>query len=338
MSILTNKILLITGGTGSFGQAVVRRFMNSDIGEIRVFSRHAEGQDAMRQRVKSSKVRYYKGDVCDLSAVDAAMEGVDVVFAAAAMKEVPACEQSPSAAVRTNVLGTENVIHSAVAHHVERVVVLSTDMAVRPLNAMGMTKALMEKMVAVKSGKLDPKGRTVLCCTRHGNLVGSRGSVVPLWMQQLQLGNPLTLTDPGMTRFMMTIDDAVNLVLFALENAQNGDLFVPKAPASTLQTLAEATIKVWERLVEERGLVRSGAPSPEIHVTGRRPGEKLYETMASEDEMARAEDMGGYYRIPRIARSTMHRTAGHTDAQEYNSHITTRLSVEEMMNMLDFEL
>jgi UDP-N-acetylglucosamine 4,6-dehydratase len=334
MSPFAGKTLLVTGGTGSFGQALMRRLSGSGVSEVRLFSRHAAEHEALSHALPQGRVKLLTGDVCDPSAVDAAMQGVHVVFAAAAMKEVPACELAPADAVRVNVLGTENVIRSAVAHHVERVVVLSTDMAVRPLNAMGMTKALMEKVVAVESRKLDGLGRTVLCCTRHGNLVGSCGSVVPLWMQQLRMGNALTITDPDMTRFMMTMDDAVNLVLFALQHAANGDLFVPRAPSATLQTLAEATLMVWTQRAPNEGLSLPAMPSPALRVMGKRPGEKLFETMATAEEMARAEDLEGYYRIPRDTPAHLSRLSRGSDAHEYNSHITTRLTLDEMTSIV----
>lgn len=280
-----NKVLLITGGTGSFGNAVLRRFLNSDIKEIRIFSRDEKKQDDMRHMLQNSKVKFYIGNVRDKRSVDDAMNGVDYIFHAAALKQVPSCEFFPVQAVRTNVLGTENVLDSAIEHGVKKVVVLSTDKACYPINAMGISKAMMEKVAIAKGRQLGENGSTTICCTRYGNVMASRGSVIPLWVEQMKEGKPITITDPNMTRFMMTLDDAVDLVIYAFQHAHNGDLFVQKAPAATLSTLATAL----------KELYRS---KTEVRTIGTRHGEKLYETLVSREEMAKAEDMGNYYRIP----------------------------------------
>lgn len=283
--LFNNKTLLITGGTGSFGNAVLNRFLNTDIKEIRIFSRDEKKQDDMRHRLQSPKVKFYIGDVRDKQSVDVAMKGVDYVFSAAALKQVPSCEFFPIEAVRTNIMGTENVLLSAIEHDVESVVVLSTDKAAYPINAMGMSKALMEKVAIAKGRELGEGAKTTICCTRYGNVMASRGSVIPLWVEQMMSGGAITVTDPNMTRFMMTLDDAVDLVIYAFTHAHNGDLFVQKAPAATLSVLAEALKDIYKM-------------DTEIKVIGTRHGEKLYETLVTREEMVRAIDMGEYYRIP----------------------------------------
>ena len=280
-----NKTLLITGGTGSFGNAVLRRFLDSDIKEIRIFSRDEKKQDDMRHHLQNPKVKFYIGDVRDKRSVDGVMNGVDYVFHAAALKQVPSCEFFPTQAVRTNVLGTENVLDSAIEHGVKNVVVLSTDKAAYPINAMGISKAMMEKVAIAKGRQLGETGSTTICCTRYGNVMASRGSVIPLWVEQMKDNKPVTITDPNMTRFMMTLDDAVDLVIYAFQHGHNGDLFVQKAPAATLDVLAAAL----------KDLYHSDA---EVKVIGTRHGEKLYETLVTREEMSKAIDMGDYYRIP----------------------------------------
>ena len=280
-----DKILLITGGTGSFGNAVLKRFLNSDVKEIRIFSRDEKKQDDMRHELQNNKVKFYIGDVRDKRSVDIAMHSVDYVFHAAALKQVPSCEFFPVEAVKTNVLGTENVIDSAIQNKVKNVVVLSTDKACYPINAMGISKAMMEKVAIAKGRALGANSSTTICCTRYGNVMASRGSVIPLWIDQIKTGKDITITDPNMTRFMMTLDDAVDLVIYAFLNGMNGDLFVQKAPAATLSTLAESLI----RLYKSSSLLR---------VIGTRHGEKLYESLVTREEMAKAINMGRYYRIP----------------------------------------
>lgn len=283
--MFTNKTLLITGGTGSFGNAVLRRFLDSDLREIRIFSRDEKKQDDMRKRYNSPKLKFYIGDVRDSRSVAAAMRGVDYLFHAAALKQVPSCEFHPMEAVRTNVLGTENVLEAAIAAHVQRVVCLSTDKAVYPINAMGISKAMMEKVMVAASRNLEATG-TVICGTRYGNVMASRGSVIPLFVEQVQQGRPITVTDPAMTRFMMTLEDAVELVLYAFNHGANGDIFVQKAPAATVKVLTQAIIELMDR------------PNHEVHEIGARHGEKLYESLLSREEMACAQDLGGYYRVP----------------------------------------
>lgn len=322
-----DKILLITGGTGSFGNAVLRRFMNTSFKEIRIFSRDEKKQDDMRHELQNPKVKFYIGDIRDRQSVDDAMSGVDYIFSAAALKQVPSCEFFPLQAVQTNVLGTNNVLESAVAHGVKNVVVLSTDKAAYPINAMGISKAMMEKVAVAKGRALGMNAKTTICCTRYGNVMASRGSVIPLWVEQLKAGKPITLTDPNMTRFMMTLDDAIDLVLYAWEHGANGDLFVQKAPAATLETLAKAL----------KDLYRSDV---EVKVIGTRHGEKLYETLVTREEMAKSEDMGNYYRIPCDSRDLNYdkyfvdgsEKASHVD--DYNSHNTRRLDVEGMKELL----
>lgn len=320
------KTLLITGGTGSFGNAVLRRFLNTDIKEIRVFSRDEKKQEDMRISLANPKVKFYIGNVRDYDSLLYAMEGVDYVFQAAALKQVPSCEFYPLEAVKTNVLGTENVINAAVVKGVERVIALSTDKAVYPINAMGMSKALMEKIVVAKSRFLDPN-KTRLCCTRYGNVMASRGSVIPLFIKLIKEGKPLTVTDPNMTRFLMSLDDAVDLVLYAFKNGQQGDTFVQKAPASTIADLAQALLELFNA-------------NNEIKVIGTRHGEKLYESLMTREEMAHADDLPGYYRIPADNRDLNYNkyfVEGEQElslAQDYNSHNTTRLNVQQVKEKL----
>lgn len=320
------KCLLITGGTGSFGNAVLRRFLNTDISEIRIFSRDEKKQDDMRQFYKNGKIKYFIGDVRDRQSIDNAMKGADYVFHAAALKQVPSCEFFPAEAVRTNVLGCENVLNSAQEACVKRVIVLSTDKAVYPINAMGMSKALSEKVMVAKSRNLNGTG-TVFCGTRYGNVMASRGSVIPLFINQIKNKQPMTITDPEMTRFMMTLEDAVELVLFAFNNGNNGDIFVQKSPASTIGVLAQAVKDLYNSVTD-------------IKVIGTRHGEKLFETLVNREEMAKAIDEGGYYRIPADTRDLNYGkyfTEGETRVslvEEYNSHNTNRLNVEETKNLL----
>ena len=333
MSVFKDKVLLITGGTGSFGNAVLRRFLSSDIREIRIFSRDEKKQDDMRHALQSAKVKFYIGNVRDKRSVDVAMQGVDYVFSAAALKQVPSCEFFPMEAVRTNIYGTENVLLSAIEHGVSNVVVLSTDKAAYPINAMGMSKALMEKVAVAKGRELGDGARTTICCTRYGNVMASRGSVIPLWVEQMQEGKPITITDPHMTRFMMTLDDAVDLVVYAFTHGRNGDLFVQKAPAATLSTLAEALKQTYGR-IDPKYL------STEVKVIGTRHGEKLYETLVTREEMVRAVDMGDYYRIPCDTRDLNYDkffTEGSEEiskVEDYHSHNTRRLDVEGMKALL----
>lgn len=333
MSVFNGKILLITGGTGSFGNAVLRRFLDSDIKEIRIFSRDEKKQDDMRHALQNPKVKFYIGDVRNRSSVDIAMQGVDYVFSAAALKQVPSCEFFPLEAVKTNVEGTNNVLESAIAHGVKNVVVLSTDKAAYPINAMGMSKALMEKVAVAKGRELGEGAVTTICCTRYGNVMASRGSVIPLWVDQMEEGNPITITDPNMTRFMMTLDDAVDLVIYAFTNGHNGDLFVQKAPAATLETLAEALKQTYAKVNPKYG-------ETEVKVIGTRHGEKLYETLVTREEMVRAIDMGNYYRIPCDTRDLNYDkffTKGNKEVskiEDYHSHNTKRLDVEGMKELL----
>ncbi len=324
------KRLLITGGTGSFGNAVLKRFLESDIAEIRIFSRDEKKQDDMRKRYNSAKLKFYIGDVRDARSVQQAMRGVDYVFHAAALKQVPSCEFHPMQAVRTNVLGTENVLEAAIAEGVKRVVCLSTDKAVYPINAMGISKAMMEKVMVAASRNLEGTG-TLICGTRYGNVMASRGSVIPLFVEQVFAGKPITVTDPAMTRFMMTLADAVDLVLYAFEHGNNGDIFVQKAPAATVQVLAQAVLALM------------GQPDHPVHVMGTRHGEKLYEALLSREEMACAQDMGDYFRVPPDGRDLNYAKfvdvgqAALTQSahgEEYNSHNTTRLDVEGMKALL----
>lgn len=321
-----DKVLLITGGTGSFGNAVLSRFLKSDFAEIRIFSRDEKKQEDMRIALKSDKVKFYIGDVRDYDSVHDALNGVDYVFHAAALKQVPSCEFYPMEAVKTNVIGAENVMRAAIARGVSRVVVLSTDKAVYPINAMGMSKAMMEKVMVAKSRLCDP-AKTVLSATRYGNVMASRGSVIPLFLQQLQDGKALTITDPTMTRFLMSLEESVDLVLYAFEHARPGDIFVQKAPASTVGDLAEAMRQL---------LKKENA----INIIGTRHGEKLYESLVSREEMARSEDLGGYYRIPADSRDLNYAkyfVQGETAISgfdDYTSHNTQRLSIEEVKQVL----
>ncbi|HRK86038.1 MAG TPA: polysaccharide biosynthesis protein [Alcaligenes faecalis] len=327
-----NAKLLITGGTGSFGNAVLKRFLDTDIAEIRIFSRDEKKQDDMRKHYASPKLKFYIGDVRDYSSILNATRGVDYIFHAAALKQVPSCEFHPMEAVRTNILGTENVLEAAVQNQVEKVVCLSTDKAVYPINAMGISKAMMEKVFVAKSRNLDAT-RTVICGTRYGNVMASRGSVIPLFIGQIREGKPITITDPNMTRFMMTLSDAVDLVLYAFEHGNNGDLFVQKAPAATVLTLAQTLTRMLKQ------------PEHPIQVIGTRHGEKLYEALLSREEMANAQDMGDYYRIPPDLRDlnySKYVEQGEekiSQSEDYNSHNTERLDsagMEKLLLKLDF--
>lgn len=327
MSIFKDKTLLITGGTGSFGNMVLKRFLDSDIKEIRIFSRDEKKQDDMRHALQSPKVKFYIGDVRSKRSVDNVMQGVDYVFSAAALKQVPSCEFFPMQAVETNVIGTDNVLDSAIRYGVKNVVVLSTDKAAYPINAMGISKAMMEKVATAKGRELGISAQTTICCTRYGNVMASRGSVIPLWIDQVKNNKPIAVTDPNMTRFMMTLNDAVDLVVYAFENGVNGDLFVQKAPAATLFTLATAL----------KELFRSDVEIKEI---GTRHGEKVYETLVTREEMTRAEDLGEYFRISCDSRDLNYDNYlnnGDTQitlSEDYHSHNTYRLNVEEMKALL----
>lgn len=324
--MLKNKILLITGGTGSFGNAVLQRFLESDLREIRVFSRDEKKQEDMRISLKSEKVKFYIGDVRNFDSVDDAMQGVDYVFHAAALKQVPSCEFYPMEAIRTNVLGAENVMRSAIENEVKKCVVLSTDKAVYPINAMGISKAMMEKVMAAKARICDPK-KTVLCATRYGNVMASRGSVIPLFLDQIRSKKDITITDPNMTRFLMSLEESVDLVMYAFEHANPGDIFVQKAPASTIQDLAQAM----------REMLNS---ETEIKVIGTRHGEKLFESLVSREEMSRAEDLGSYFRIPSDSRDLnygkyfVEGEVGASEIEDYTSHNTHRLDIEGVKNTL----
>lgn len=321
-----DKILLITGGTGSFGNAVLSRFLNSDIKEIRIFSRDEKKQDDMRKRLNSAKVKFYIGDVRDASSVDAVVKGTNYIFHAAALKQVPSCEFFPLEAVKTNILGTDNVLTAAEKYGVQRAIVLSTDKAAYPINAMGMSKALMEKVMVAKSRNLDDT-KTIFCGTRYGNVMASRGSVIPLFIEQIKAGNALSITDPQMTRFMMTLEDAVDLVLYAFEHGKQGDLFVQKSPAATVETLAKAILELYQA-------------NNEIKVIGTRHGEKLYETLVNREDMVKARDTGNYYCIPADNRDlnyAQYFSEGEVALNkydEYHSHNTTRLDVEGMKELL----
>jgi len=324
--MFNDKILLITGGTGSFGNAVLRRFLHTDIKEIRVFSRDEKKQEDMRIELNNSKVKFYIGDVRNYDSVCSASDGVDFVFHAAALKQVPSCEFYPMEAVRTNVLGTENVLNAALANKVKKMICLSTDKAVYPINAMGISKAMMEKLMVAKARMTD-EDKTVYTGTRYGNVMASRGSVIPLFVKQIREGKPLTITDPNMTRFLMSLDDAVDLVLYAFSNARQGDIFVQKAPASTILDLAIAVKELFNA-------------DNEIKVIGTRHGEKLYETLLTREELAKAEDMGGYYRIVPDERDLNYGkyfTEGEEQIskfEDYNSHNTQRLTVAEIKEKL----
>lgn len=321
-----DKVLLITGGTGSFGNAVLRRFLNSDIREIRIFSRDEKKQDDMRQLYVNDKIKYYLGDVRNFGSVNGAMKGVDFVFHAAALKQVPSCEFFPVEAVRTNVLGCENVLNSALENNVKRVIVLSTDKAVYPINAMGMSKALSEKVMISKSRSLINTD-IVFCGTRYGNVMASRGSVIPLFVDQIKKGFPLTITDPNMTRFMMTLDGAVDLVIFAFKNGRSGDIFVQKAPAATIEILAKALLELYNS-------------DSQLRIIGTRHGEKLYETLVNREEMVKSIDLGDYYRIPADTRDLNYNRyfkEGQTkisNTEEYTSHNTYRMNLEETKALL----
>lgn len=325
-SMFNNKVLMITGGTGSFGHAVLKRFLATDVREIRIFSRDEKKQEEMRIALNHSKLKFYIGDVREYDSVSQAMKGVDYVFHAAALKQVPSCEFYPMEAVRTNVLGTENVMNAATVNGVKRVVVLSTDKAVYPINAMGISKAMAEKLMVAKS-RTQRENETVLCATRYGNVMASRGSVIPLFVSQLKEGKPLTVTDPAMTRFLMSLEDSVDLVLYAFKHGQQGDLFVQKAPASTVADLAQALKEIFKK------------DNP-VRIIGTRHGEKLYESLISREEMAKAQDMGEYFRVPADNRdlnyaqyfSEGEEKLSHLD--DYTSHNTDRLSVEQIKKLL----
>jgi UDP-glucose 4-epimerase len=322
-----DKTLLITGGTGSFGNAVLRRFLDAGLREIRIFSRDEKKQDDMRKRYNSARLKFYLGDVRDDRSVAAAMRGVDYCFHAAALKQVPSCEFHPMQAVRTNVMGTENVLNAAIAEGVKRVVCLSTDKAVYPINAMGISKAMMEKVMVASSRNLEGTGTTI-CGTRYGNVMASRGSVIPLFVEQMLADRPITVTDPGMTRFMMTLEDAVELVLYAFENGRNGDIFVQKSPAATIETLVAALKELLDR------------PDHDVRIIGTRHGEKLYESLLGREERAASEDLGHYFRVPPDGRDLNYdkfvergeEKLGH--GEEYNSHNTERLDVAGMKALL----
>ena len=321
-----NKVLMITGGTGSFGNTVLKRFLSADVKEIRIFSRDEKKQEEMRIAINHPKLKFYIGDVRDYDSIHQAMKGVDYVFHAAALKQVPSCEFYPLEALRTNVLGSENVMNAAIARGVKRMVMLSTDKAVYPINAMGISKAMMEKFMVAKA-RMQDDGETVICATRYGNVMASRGSVIPLFVDQLKSGKPLTITDPNMTRFLMSLEDSVDLVLHAFEHGQQGDIFVQKAPASTVSDLANALKELFKK------------PNP-IRVIGTRHGEKLYESLISREEMAKAEDMGNYYRIPADNRDLNYaqyfdegeEKISHQD--DYTSHNTKRLNIAQIKELL----
>ena len=325
--MFSGKTLLITGGTGSFGNAVLKRFLGSDIAEIRIFSRDEKKQDDMRKRYTNPKLKFYIGDVRDYQSVLNATRGVDYIFHAAALKQVPSCEFHPMEAVKTNIIGTENVLEAAIQNTVKRLVCLSTDKAVYPINAMGISKAMMEKVMVAKSRNVDDE-KTVICGTRYGNVMASRGSVIPLFIEQIRANQALTLTDPNMTRFMMTLADAVDLVLYAFEHGRNGDLFVQKAPAATVETLAKALT------------VMIGKPEHPIQIIGTRHGEKLFEALLSREEMACAEDKGDYYRVPPDLRDLNYSKFVElgeekiSRTEDYNSHNTERLDVAGMQRLL----
>ena len=333
MSLFTGKTLMITGGTGSFGNAVLNRFLKTDIGEIRVFSRDEKKQDDMRHEFQAKmpevaeKIKFYIGDVRDLSSVKNAMHGVDYIFHAAALKQVPSCEFFPIEAVKTNVLGTENVLTAAIEEGVKTVICLSTDKAAYPVNAMGTSKAMMEKVIVAKSRTVSPE-KTKICCTRYGNVMCSRGSVIPLWIDQIRSGNPITITDPTMTRFIMSLDEAVDLVLFAFENGTSGDILVQKAPACTIGTQAEAVCELF------------GGKKEDIKVIGIRHGEKMYETLLTNEECAHAIDMGNFYRVPSDKRGLnydKYYSEGNRDRNpltEFNSNNTELLTVEQVKEKL----
>lgn len=322
-----NKVLMITGGTGSFGNAVLKHFLNSDIKEIRIFSRDEKKQEDMRIEYKDAKLNFIIGDVRDFDSINSAMKDVDFLFQAAALKQVPSCEFFPLQAVKTNILGSENVLEAAARNNVKKVVVLSTDKAVYPINTMGMTKAIMEKLAISKAR--DPRvqdNKGVICATRYGNVMASRGSIIPLFIKQIKDGKPMTITEPNMTRFMMSLDESVRLVLFAFKNAEPGDLFVQKAPAATILTLATALKELFNA-------------NNEIKIIGSRHGEKMYETLCGKEEMSKADDLGEFYRVPADMRDLNYTKYLQTDGprlidQEYNSDNTKRLNVEELKKLL----
>lgn len=322
-----NKTLLITGGTGSFGNAVLRRFLDTDIAEIRIFSRDEKKQDDMRKIYNSDKIKFYLGDVRDVNSIRDVMHGVDFVFHAAALKQVPSCEFYPMQAVQTNVVGTENVLNVAIDNKVKKIIVLSTDKAVYPINAMGISKAMMEKVAVAKSRNLD-ESVTTICCTRYGNVMASRGSVIPLFIDQIRNKKAISITDPAMTRFMMSLDQAVELVLFAFDNGHNGDIFVQKSPAATIELLAKTIRKLLH------------VDKHEIKVIGTRHGEKLYETLLTREEMVKAVDLDGYYRIPADGRDLNYNEYFDdgetvvTQSDEYHSHNTYRLKEDELIELL----
>jgi UDP-glucose 4-epimerase len=326
MDLFKDRVLLITGGTGSFGNAVLDRFIDSEIAEIRIFSRDEKKQHDMRLKYSNEKIKFFIGDVRDYQSINEAMRGVDYVFQAAALKQVPSCEFFPLEATYTNVIGTENVVRAAVNNNVSKVICLSTDKAAYPINAMGMTKALMEKVAIAKAISLS-NSNTTICVTRYGNVMASRGSVIPLFVEQIKSNRDITVTDPNMTRYLMSLDDAVDLVLFAFENGANGDLFVQKAPASTIQTLAQAIKELFP------------ASTSEIKVIGTRHGEKVYETLCTREEMIKAEDLGGFYRVPADNRNLNYEKYfeegnDYTDVTDYNSHNTYRLGVSETKELV----
>lgn len=320
-----DKVLLISGGTGSFGNAVLQRFLHTDIREIRIFSRDELKQDDMRKLYNNKKLKFYIGDVRDRNSIDDAMRGVDFVFHAAALKQVPSCEFYPMQAVYTNIIGTENLLNSAISANVENVVVLSTDKAVYPINAMGISKAMMERVVVSKGRSVDS---TAISCTRYGNVMASRGSVIPLFINQIRNKQPITVTDPNMTRFMMSLDQAVDLVLFAFKHGSGGDIFVQKAPAATVELLANTMKKIFKK------------PDHEVKIIGTRHGEKLYETLLTKEEMVKAIDMGEYYRIPADSRDLNYDKFFEegeqviTESSEYHSHNTHRLDEDELTRLL----
>lgn len=324
--MFNDKILMITGGTGSFGNTVLKRFLSTDVREIRIFSRDEKKQEDMRIAFNNPKLKFYIGDVRDYDSISQAMKGVDYVFHAAALKQVPSCEFYPMEAVRTNVIGTENLMNAATANGVKRVVVLSTDKAVYPINSMGISKALAEKLMVAKA-RMQNAGETVLCATRYGNVMASRGSVIPLFVSQLKEGKPLTVTDPNMTRFLMSLEDSVDLVLYAFKHAKQGDIFVQKAPASTVADLAQALKELFKK-------------DEPIRVIGTRHGEKLYESLISREEMAKAEDLGDYYRIPADNRDlnyAQYFSEGEekiSHQEDYTSHNTERMNVEQVKQLL----
>ena len=324
--MLKNKVLMITGGTGSFGNTVLKRFLETDVRKIIIFSRDEKKQEDMRISLRNSKIQFVIGDVRNYDSVAQAMHGVDFIFHAAALKQVPSCEFYPMEAVRTNVIGTENVLNAAIANMVKRVVVLSTDKAVYPINAMGISKAMAEKVMVAKSRNV-PDGGTIMCATRYGNVMASRGSVIPLFIEKIKAGQPLTVTDPNMTRFLMSLEDSVDLVLHAFEHGQQGDIFVQKAPASTIDDLATALTEMF-------------AGNGDINIIGTRHGEKLYESLVSREEMSKAEDRGRYYRIPADNRDLnydkyiLDGKPDSNDVDDYTSHNTERLSVEQIKRLL----